>query len=125
MTEAIDALNRLVAPLPAEVAETIEWLNMGTTLAADGSPSLYRKTARLLESQARENARLVNNHHVQNRANAVLAKERDRLAAENAELRATLNAERENRSDNGDPMLIDRLRAELASYKLDVKKGGA
>lgn len=56
--EAADALACLVAPLPEEVAKSVEWLDMGTTLAADGSPSLYRKAARLLESQAREIARL-------------------------------------------------------------------
>lgn len=99
---AADALTRMVPPLPAEVAEAVGSLRL------DETPDLDR-AARMLESLARENAR---------------------LAAENAELRADAETHEKaidivvKREDdlqwkaheNGKAEMqpeIDRLRAEL------------
>ena len=83
VTEAADALTRLVAPLPAEVEAMCRYL--------DGLED--RAPIRLLESLARENARLAAENATEREAhgcairlNNELGAERDRLAAEIAEL---------------------------------------
>ena len=97
MLDAADALTRLVAPLPAEVAAFVcdldeAWVQVDSDLPRDPA-------ARMLESLARENARLaamLTKSSEDNDASIEMLEERDRLAAELAEAKAN-----ERRNDMG------------------------
>ena len=121
--EAADALTRLVAPLPAEVAAFVcdldeAWVQVDSDLPRDPA-------ARMLESLARENGRLaalLTKSSEDNDAWIELLAERDRLAADNRRLDMGMDAaNRLSQYEEGLRLGIEADRDRLAAENAELR----
>ena len=119
--EAADALTRLVAPLPAEVADAEYGLRIYCGDVQCGC--VYMRTARLLESLARENANLnalLDEARSTRDDSLQLAKDAfESLARENARLAALLTKSSED-NDAWIELLAERDRLAADNRRLDM-----